>query len=457
MEKNTAIQEREKMKKIPPGERIKSFKEIESCLSKKQALGEANRCLQCINPSCTNGCPAGVNCKEFIKKIREENFQGSLQAILEQNPLPCFTSRGCNSEAQCEGSCVLGKTGEPVSIRALERFVVENSELKNINSDTSKNSVAIIGAGPAGLAAAVEFRKIGINGKIFEKKSHLCGLAADAIPEYRIPKKVTDKQEAWMQKQGIEIEKGFKAGEKKTISEIMNEFDAVLIATGESCAKKLDVKGKELEGIYYWNNFLEEYCHGNGKKANGKKCVVVGGGDTAMDCARTALRMGFETTIAYRKNLEFMPCRKKEYAEALEEGIKFEYLLSPEEFSGEKKLEKIKFQKLEIKKEEFLPTGQAVEIEADLAILAIGQEFDETVFKGSMLQGKPPKEGISKTDLHGVFLAGDAINSQKTIVHAIQSAKNAVREIQQFIKDKKQKNGKEPEHGLQRTDVLLGA
>jgi glutamate synthase (NADPH/NADH) small chain len=299
--------------------------------------------------------------------------------------------------------------------------------------------------------------KIGVKGKIFELQGNFGGLAINAIPGYRLPKKTAEEQIKWMQGQGIEMEKNFKIGEKKTLSEMLPDFDAVLIATGESQAKKLDANGKELEGIFYWNSFLEKYCHGNGKQGKGKKCVVVGGGDTAMDCARTALRMEYDVTIAYRKNLEFMPCRKKEYNEAIEEGIKFEYLLSPQEFLGNKKIEKIKFQKLEIKKEEFVPTGQTIEMGAELAILAIGQEFDETVFRASMLQGKPLKEGICSTELHGVFLAGDAINPQKTIVHAIQSAKNAVKEIQQFLKDKKQRNEKPEETGLNRRDVLLGA
>ncbi|MDD5163646.1 MAG: FAD-dependent oxidoreductase [Candidatus ainarchaeum sp.] len=447
----------EKMEKLRVEERIGNFNEIEQCFSREKALKEAQRCLQCANPGCVTGCPAGVNCKEFIKKICEENFQGALQTILEQDSLPCLTCRACNAEQQCEGGCVLAKKGEAISIRALERFAVENSEMKNINDSTSKNSIAIIGSGPAGIAASIELRKIGIKGKIFEAQGNFGGLAINAIPGYRIPKKVFEEQVKWMQNQGIEMEKNFGIGGKKTLSEILSEFDAVLIATGESHAKQLDAKGKELEGIFYWNSFLEKYCHGNGRQGRGKKCVVVGGGDTAMDCARTALRMGFDVTIAYRKNLEFMPCRKKEYNEAIEEGIKFEYLLSPIEFIGTKKLEKIKFQKLEIKKEEFVSRGEEIEMEAEIAVLAIGQEFDETVFKASLLQGKPLKEGICSTELHGVFLAGDAINSQKTIVHAVQSAKNAVKEIQQFLKEKKQRNSKTEETGLNRHDVLLGA
>lgn len=441
---------------LEPKERIKSFEEIEKCFTKEQAMEEANRCLQCVNPECIKGCPAGVNCKEFIQKIREGNMQGALNTILLENPLPCFTSRGCNAEAQCEAKCILGKTGEPISIRALERFAVENSEQKKINGDTGKKKVAIIGSGPAGMAAALELKKKGVNPTIMEMQDNFGGLAVNAIPGYRIPKKVTEEQVKQMQEQGIEMKKNFKVGENQTIGEVLQNFDAVVIATGESSSKKIEVKGSKLTGIISWQEFLKKYSHGNGNRLNGegKKCVVIGGGDTAMDCARTALRYGYGVVIAYRKNLEFMPCRKKEYLEALEEGIKFEYLLQPTAFIGKQNLEKIKFEKLEIKKEEFVPTKEKIALNADLAVLAIGQEFDESVFKGSIMQGKPLKEEINETELPGVFIAGDAISKNKTIVHAIQSAKNAVKEIQKFLKEGKQKKA---EATLNPFDVLLGA
>ena len=443
------------MKVLNAEERKKSFKEIESCFSEEQALSEANRCLQCSEPGCVKGCPAGVDCKGFILKIREKNFQGALQTILEEDSLPCFTCRGCNAEQQCEGACILAKKGEAISIRALERFAVEKSELKNINENSSEKTAAIIGSGPAGIAAAIELKKAGIKPKIFETQKNFGGLVLNAIPEYRIPKKTVEEQLKWMQKQGIEMQKNFAVGGKKNIVELLQEFDAVLIASGESNAKKIDLNGKNLKGVFYWNDFLEKNWHGNGEKEKNKKCVVVGGGDTAIDCARTALRMGFETTIAYRKNLEFMPCRKKEYNEALEEGIEFKYLLTPAEFLGNGKIERIKFQKAEIKKEEFVPTQETAELEADMAILAIGQEFDEGVFKSSILQGKPLKEETNRTELPGVFIAGDSVNRQKTIVHAIQSAKNASKEIQLFIKEQKQRSGKET--GTHQQDILLGA
>ena len=414
-------------------QRLNSFKEIELALSKKEALDEAKRCLQCQEASCMLGCPASVNCKEFIRMLKEEKPEEAIKEILLHNPVPCITGRVCQSYRQCEGNCILAKTGKPINISGLERFVADNTEWR-LNGFPAENGkkIAIIGSGPAGLVAALELRKKGYSVKIFEAEKRVGGLLVDAIPQYRLPKEITKKFLEQVKQAGIEVQTETRVGETVLLNDLAKEFDAVLVASGEDNAKKLKIKGNELKGVWYWNNFLRAFNEKT-QKLSKKKLIVIGGGDTAIDCCRVAVRNHADVTIVYRKAQEFMPAQKAEIEEAKKEGVKFSFLLSPMEFVGGKKLKEVVFEKVNIEKEHLVMSGQEERMLADLAVVAVGQEQDANILKGTEMEGQLLEAHSSKTKLAKVFAAGDLVNKNKTVVHAIRSAKEAAKEIDDFI------------------------
>lgn len=425
---------------LPAEERVKSFKEIELGFTAEQAIKEAGRCLQCPEPKCIEGCPARVNCKAFIEQVMLGNFEKALEIIEEKNPLPCFTGRVCAEENQCEGSCVLAAQKQAIAIKALERFVSDNAK-SCWKQEKRKGKIAIVGSGPAGMAAAIGLRKRGLGVTVFEEMKTIGGVIRWGIPAYRLDKGKVQIKIREMEKNKVKFRKKEKIGEKKMLSELMKEFDAVLLAIGEGKAKKISLPGIEKKGIIYWSEFLQEYSNG-GKKLGEKKAVVVGGGNTAIDCARVLKRLGCEAIVAYRRNLPFMPCNRGELVHAMEEGIEFKMQITPMEFLGKESLEKIKFKKVAIEKENFVETEETEEIEADYCVLAIGQEYDATAANGTEIEGKEIKINGSKTELWGVFAAGDLANEQKTVVHSIASAKKAEKEIDEYLLEKEKKNGK---------------
>jgi len=417
-------------------ERVKSFKEIELGYSLEQAMKEAGRCLQCADPTCIEGCPAKVDCKAFIEQIMLGDFKKALEIIEERNVLPCFTCRTCAEDVQCEGACVLAKNKDAIAIKALERFVSGNA-INGWNPGKSNGKkVAIVGSGPAGIAGAIELRKKGFEVEVFESLPKLGGIMSWGIPEYRLNKGCVEAVIKDVENKGVVFRKGKKIGEKKKLAALMKDFDAVLLAIGEGKAKKTSFPGIEKQGILYWDEFLQGFGKG-GKSFGEKKAVVIGGGNTAIDCARVLKRLGCTVTVAYRKNMLFMPCNQSELVHAMEEDIEFKFLIAPKEFLGKGKLEKIVFRKMAIEKEKFVFTGEAEEMDADVCILAIGQEYDASVTNGTELEGKEIKINGAKTELWGVFAAGDLANEKKTVVHSIASAKKAAEEIEEYLKGKK--------------------
>ncbi len=420
---------------LPLRERVKSFKEIELGFTPEQAIREAGRCLQCKNPACIQGCPAAVDCKAFIEQVMLGNFDKAYEIIIEKNPLPCFTGRVCAEEAQCEGTCVLAKQKKAIGIKALERFVAEHDHNGWKPGKKTGKQIAIVGSGPAGMASAIELRKKGHKVKVFEALPELGGILSWGIPGYRLDKSSVKRVLKELKDKGVTLQTNQKIGEQKTLSKLIKEFDAVLLAIGEGKAKKIELPGIEKEGILYWDKFLQGFGAG-GKTLEEKKAVVVGGGNTAVDCARVLKRLGCDVTVTYRRNMPFMPCNKSELVHAMEEGIEFKMQLKPEEFLGKNRLEKIKFRKIEIEKEAFVETQEFKEMEADVCILAVGQEYDASVTKGTEIEGSEIKINGAKTEIWGVFAAGDLANKEKTVVHSIASAKNAVAQIEEYLKEK---------------------
>jgi len=423
------------MPSIPVEDRVKSFEEIELGFSLEQAVKEAGRCLQCENPTCIEGCPAKVDCKAFIEQVMLGNFDKALGIIEDKNAMPCFTGRVCAEEVQCEGACVLAKQKKAIAIKALERFVAEHGKNGWKPGKGNGKRIAIVGSGPAGMAAAIELRKKGLRAEVFEALPKLGGILSWGIPGYRLDCKAVDKLLEELKAKGIVFRRKERIGGKKKLSGLMEEFDGVLLAIGEGQAKKIDLKGVEKQGVMYWDEFLQGFGAG-GKSFGKKKAVVIGGGNTAIDCARVLRRLGCEATIAYRKNMPFMPCNKSELVHAMEEGVEFKMLLAVDEFLGKERLEKIRFKKIAIENEKFVETGEKEEIEAEICVLAIGQKYDGSVTKGTEIEGKEIKINGCKTELWGVFAAGDLANEQKTVVHSIASAKKAADEIEEYLKGK---------------------
>ncbi len=417
-------------------QRLESYEEIVPALSKKEVLAEANRCLQCQEPKCAFGCPAGVDCKEIIRLVKEEKLEEAKKAILLHNIAPCITSRVCQAYKQCEGACILSKSGNAINISGIERFVADNAKGSGeIFPALNGKKIAVVGAGPAGLTAALDFRKKGYFVVLFEAEKKIGGLLVNAIPKYRLPETIAESFLAQFNIDGIELHSETRIGDDLLLNDFLKEFDAVLVASGEKIAKQLSIKGNGLQGVCYWDDFLKEF---NGKigKLENKKVIIIGGGDTAIDCSRIAIRNNANVTIAYRKTIDFMPAQKKEIQEAIEEGVNFSFLLSPLEFVGEKKLKEIVFEKVLVEKEHFVMSSHTEKIAAELVVVAAGQQQDNELLTGTELEGQLLQAHSNKTKLDKVFVAGDLVNKNKTVIHAIRSAKEAVKEIDDLLNGK---------------------
>ena len=335
------------MKRVPvreqdPQIRAKNFEEVCLGYNSEEAVEESKRCLSCKNPKCVDGCPVSVDIPAFIKCIKEERFEDAAREIAKYSALPAICGRVCPQETQCEGKCVMGIKGEPVSIGKLERFVADWSYANNI--DLSKKEapngkrVAVIGAGPAGLTCAGDLAKKGYGVKIFEALHKTGGVLAYGIPEFRLPKdRVVDKEIESIKKLGVEIETDVIVGKTVTVDSLIEDegFDAVFIGSGAGLPKFMGIPGELANGVVSANEYLTRV---NLMKAyrddydtpvkTAKKVCVVGGGNVAMDAARTALRLGAETHIVYRRSEAELPARAEEVHHAKEEGIVFE-LLTP--------------------------------------------------------------------------------------------------------------------------------
>lgn len=329
-------------------ERIHNFNEVALGYGEKQAIAEAERCLQCPEPQCVKGCPVEIDIPAFIKAIKEGNFDEAIKIIKEQNSLPAICGRVCPQEEQCQKSCVLSRRGDPIEIGRLERFVADYELERGFDvpprPKPSGRKVAVVGAGPAGLTAAAELANMGHEVVIFEALHSPGGVLVYGIPEFRLPKKIVQSEVDYIKKLGAEVKPDIIIGKLYTVEELLKQgFDAVFIGTGAGLPRFLGLPGENLCGIYSANEFLIRV---NLMKAYmfpeydtpikiGKRVAVIGGGNVAMDSARSALRLGAEeVNIVYRRSREEMPARLEERENAEEEGIIFRLLTNPVRFLG---------------------------------------------------------------------------------------------------------------------------
>ncbi|NJF26138.1 NADPH-dependent glutamate synthase [Thermococcus sp. Bubb.Bath] len=464
------IKERVPTPERPPEERVKDFGEVNLGYTFELAKQEAERCLQCPveYAPCIKGCPVHINIPSFIAKIKEGDIKEALRIIWNDNTLPAITGRVCPQEDQCEGACVVGKVGTAVNIGKLERFVadyarkhgIEEELLKEFARECSgkKGKVAVVGAGPAGLTCAGELAKMGYHVTIFEALHKPGGVLAYGIPEFRLPKEILEHELDKLRRLGVEIKTDHLVGRTVTIKGLLQEYDAVFIGTGAGTPKLLNIPGILLGRIYSANEFLTrvnlmkayEFPEYDTPIHVGEKVVVIGAGNTAMDAARSALRLGADVTIAYRRGREDMTARIEEIHHAEEEGVKFEFFLQPVEFIGDEngRVKAVKFERMRPLEErdrkgkrKIVGTGEYVTLEATTVIIAIGLEPNRIITETPSLKTNPNGTLVVDenlmTSIPGVFAGGDAIRGEATVILAMGDGKKAARAICDYIDSKR--------------------
>ena len=374
--------------------RAMDFREVNLGYSQVLAMEEAERCLDCQNPRCIDGCPVRVNIPRFIELLAGGDLKGAAESLLDDNALPCVTGRVCPQETQCEGLCIRGKKGEPVAVGALERFVADWAlehldELEGRHDPDTGRRVAIVGSGPAGLTAAGELAKSGHSVTVFEAFHAPGGVLIYGIPEFRLPKDIVQKEVDRLKELGVKIEVNAIVGKTWTLRELRQDFDAVFIAVGAGLPVFMGIPGEDLKGVYSANEYLTRVnLMGAFRKdtdtpvLQGQRVVVVGGGNVAMDAVRTALRMGAtEAIVAYRRGKDELPARREEVHHAEEEGVKFELMASPVEVIGNEQgwVTGLRCQMMELgepddsgrRRPRAIPDSEYV-IDCDMVVVAIG-------------------------------------------------------------------------------------
>lgn len=453
-----------------PSVRSHNFKEVAIGYSEETAIDEALRCLECKNPQCVNGCPVNIHIPEFIAKIKEGDFEGAYEIINRTSSLPAVCGRVCPQETQCESKCVRGIKGEPVGIGRLERFV---ADWHNAHSDSAPtvaapngHKVAVVGSGPSGLTCAGDLAKKGYKVTVFEALHLAGGVLVYGIPEFRLPKSIVQKEIDNLTAMGVDVETNMVVGKTLTVDEIMEMgYEAVFIGSGAGLPNFMGIPGESLKGVYSANEFL---TRSNLMKAyesdpvtpimKGGKVAVVGGGNVAMDAARTALRLGAEKVyIVYRRSLEELPARKEEVEHAMEEGIEFKLLNNPVEILGyenpdDKRDPKngfvtgMKCIKMELGEPDERGRRRPVEIkgseftiDVDTVIMSIGTSPNPLIKSTTAGLDVNKRGGIiveettGKTTKESVYAGGDAVTGAATVISAMGAGKLAAKAIDEFL------------------------
>ena len=457
----------ERMVRVPvreqdPKVRATNFKEVCLGYNEEEAMKDAKRCLNCKKPMCRQGCPVSIDIPGFVKEVAEGNFEEAAKIIAKYSALPAVCGRVCPQESQCEGKCVLGVKGDSVSIGKLERFVADWGREHNIDLSTKEESkgkkVAVIGSGPAGLTCAGDLAKLGYDVTIFEALHEPGGVLVYGIPEFRLPKETVVKGEIDnIKKLGVKIETNVIIGRTITIDELLNEegFDAVFIGSGAGLPRFMGIKGENANGVFSANEYLTRV---NLMKAfkddyetpvrTGSKVAVVGGGNVAMDAARTALRLGAETHIVYRRSEAELPARIEEVHHAKEEGIIFDILTNPTEILTDENgwVSGMKCVKMQLgepdesgrRKPEVIKDSEFV-MDVDTVIMSLGTSPNPLI--SSTTEGLEinkrkcivAEDETGKTSRKGVYAGGDAVTGAATVILAMGAGKEAAAAIDEYL------------------------
>ena len=459
------------LKKVPvreqaPKVRATNFDEVCLGYNADEAMEEASRCINCKNAKCMQGCPVSINIPAFVHEVKEGNFEKAYQIISESSALPAICGRVCPQESQCEGKCIRGIKGEAISIGKLERFVADWARQNGIRpaapAEKNGKKVAVIGSGPSGLTCAGDLAKLGYDVTIFEALHEAGGVLVYGIPEFRLPKlDVVAKEVENVKALGVKIETNVIIGRSITIDELMDEegFEAVFIGSGAGLPRFMGIPGENANGVFSANEYLtrsnlmkafrDDY---DTPIAAGKKVAVVGGGNVAMDAARTALRLGAEVHIVYRRSEAELPARAEEVHHAKEEGIIFNLLTNPTEILTDEKgwVKGMTVRKMELGEPDASGRRRPVEIEGsdytidvDTVIMALGTSPNPLISSttGGLEINKHrcivADEANGQTSREGVFAGGDAVTGAATVILAMEAGKAGARGIHEYLSGKK--------------------
>lgn len=450
--------------------RARNFKEVALGYTEQTAVAEAQRCLNCKNRPCVEGCPVNISIPDFISKIKQKDFEGAYSVIAESSSLPAVCGRVCPQETQCESKCTLGIKFEPVGIGRLERFVADyhNTNFKGepVLPEQNGRKVAVIGSGPSGLTCAGDLAKKGYKVTIFEALHVAGGVLVYGIPEFRLPKDIVKNEVETLKKIGVEIQTNVVIGKTITVDELFEDgYEAVFVGSGAGLPRFMGIKGEGLKGVYSANEFLTRANLMKAYKSDSqtpvmhaKNVAVVGGGNVAMDAARTALRLGADNVyIVYRRSMDELPARKEEVEHAEEEGIKFEILRNPVEILGYNNPDNrrdtkngfvtgIKVRKCRLGEPDERGRRKPVEVEGseyvldvDCVIMAIGTSPNPLIknttdgLDVNARGGIIAEEDTGKTTKQGVFAGGDAVTGAATVILAMGAGKTAAKAIDEYL------------------------
>ncbi|MDO4940696.1 MAG: NADPH-dependent glutamate synthase [Erysipelotrichaceae bacterium] len=447
--------EKNKMPMLEANDRIHSFDEVALGYSEEVAVLEANRCLHCPNHPCVEGCPVNIDIPNFIEHIKNKDYESAYRVISLNSSLPAICGRVCPQESQCESKCVRGIKGEPVGIGRLERFVADNHVDEEINKPVSNgHKVAIVGSGPSGLACAYELSKDGYDVTIYEALHVAGGVLMYGIPEFRLPKKIVQKEIDRLVKLGVKINTNVVVGKSISIDELLQEYEALYLGTGAGLPNFMDIDGEMLNGVYSANEFLTRTNLMKAYKDSsstpimkGDNVAVVGGGNVAMDAARSALRLDAKRVyIIYRRSMEELPARKEEVEHSIEEGIDFKLLNNPVEIIGENgHVKAIKCIKMQLgepdergRRKPYPIEGSEFELDVDVVIMAIGTSPNPLLKNSCEKLNVSSRGGIiiddsGMTSIDNVFAGGDAVTGSATVISAMSAGKNAAKEIKKRL------------------------
>ena len=439
-------------------ERIKDFAEVPKGYSEEQAIDEAKRCLQCKKAFCTENCPVRVDVREFVRELAGGNFKEAFLKVKEDCPTPAVAGRVCPQEEQCEGVCTLGKKGDPINIGKLEAFVADWARKNDVNEEITieerKQKVAIIGSGPAGISCAVDLRKKGYRVSVYEALHRAGGVLQYGIPEFRLPREIVDYELLYLERLGVKTELNSIVGQNITFEELRNEYDAIFIGTGAGAPLFLGIEGEKLKGVYSANEFLirvnlmkgYEFPEYDTPLIVGNRVGVIGAGNVAMDSARSALRLGAEVHILYRRTEKEAPARVEELRHAKEEGVKIKTLVAPARIIGDNGwVKRIELVRMKLGEPDKSGRPRPIRIEGseftmslNTVVVALGSKPNR-LFLRSVPELKTTGKGIIevdddlRTNIEGVYAGGDAISGGATVIQALGEGRKAADVIDRYL------------------------